>query len=252
MISLDVIRKEIILLDGEKLLSLNIIADIYDIPRNIMHILFSTEYVGKYKIKEYKDYYIFSRDMYNEFGIESSEKEEVLVSLTGFIQISLEIMKGIKSNVDKDVKEEQMKLVVSNAYFTNNNSNELKMKLENKKINDDMQEDIPAIEEPIGGTWRQTSNRAISSLVRITNLSYEEIRNVIYGNIKIKYHVDLELRLENVKKRLRLSGFSESKIKKLNYVDAIATDKSLINMYLSEIIVFAADHKLNLKLNKIA
>ena len=239
-------------LEGSNYLLLEEISDIYSISNKTIRILIN-EYMKKHMLKENIDYYIIPKQLFSLFTIISDKDEEILISSKGFMQISLEIIKQSKSKIEQRIYEEKLKLVIDKIYYNTSNS-QLSTKLEIAK--DELKPE-PLIEPDLGiinksMSWRKQGNKSICSLVRITNISFENIRKVIYHNIHLKTGVNFELRLENIKQRAKLSGLPKTKIKNFNILDVIALDKMLINIYLNEISNFGKQHNINIKLDYVA
>lgn len=97
--NLNMLSKNVLPLEGEMLLSLDEIAKIYTIPTVVMNSLFFSEYVNKNSIKENTDYYLIPKDIYSVFNITSVRAKEIFISITGFIQISLELIKSTNGDV---------------------------------------------------------------------------------------------------------------------------------------------------------
>lgn len=239
-------------LEGENFLVIEEISEIYSIPNTIMKILIN-EYIKKHILKENIDYYIIPKQLFPVFNITSDKNEEMLVSSKGFIQLSLELIKDSKSKIEQQVKEEKLKIIIDKVYYnTQNNHLQTRLELAKEELKPELpiEPDLELINKTT--SWRKQGNKAICSLVRLTDISFEDIRKAIYHNIHLKTGVNFELRLENMKKRAELSGLSKTKIKNLNILDVIALDKTLINMYLNEITNFAKQHNINIKLDYVA
>lgn len=71
---------------------------------------------------------------------------------------------------------------------------------------------------------------------RIASATGQEPREVyldIYNELEYRAGVNLGVRFDNLVDRLYERGVSDSKINRLNYVDVIAEDKQLIEIYTS-------------------
>lgn len=255
--NLNMLCKNALQLEGEMLLSLDEIAKIYTIPTVVMNSLFFSEYVNKNCIKENTDYYLIPKEIYSVFNITSVKTKEIFISITGFIQISLELIKSANGTEDRKIKEELLKFIVS-KFFYSSNSNNIKFTLEKTKEDKIIKEEK---ELPIEKFYprdnavlslRKQCNTAISILVRNTKYSFEEIRNKIYSNIDLKCGVKLESRLANMKDRAKISGLSKTKIKNLNYLDVILADKALTSSLINEILNIGRHYNITLGLGKVA
>lgn len=78
--------------------------------------------------------------------------------------------------------------------------------------------------------WRETTNNLINKICQKTG-DYKDTRHKIYDALNTRARVDIKRRLENMRARMVYAGSSKSKADGLTYLDVIAEDKKLIEIY---------------------
>lgn len=78
--------------------------------------------------------------------------------------------------------------------------------------------------------WREQTNRLVAKVCKKLN-SYDAPKEIIYKALQTRAKCDLKSRLENKIRRLIREGVTKSKAEKLNYLDVIADDRKLIEIY---------------------
>lgn len=95
--------------------------------------------------------------------------------------------------------------------------------------------------------WRKNANSLINKIARIQGGggdTHRAVRNDIYKEVERRAGVNLSIRVTNSRRRMADEGVSKSKRDKLNQVDAIASDKKLVEIYLSIVKDFAIKHQI--------
>lgn len=82
--------------------------------------------------------------------------------------------------------------------------------------------------------WRKESNVLVNKICMKTK-DYKSTKEQIYKELDRRAGTSISTRLENMKKRLKANGATETRIKKLNYLDVIAQDKKLVEIYIAVI-----------------
>ncbi|WP_461206417.1 ORF6N domain-containing protein [Clostridium sp. DL1XJH146] len=80
--------------------------------------------------------------------------------------------------------------------------------------------------------WRESTNKIIAKICKKEN-NYKEVKDGIYKALDRRAKCNLRIRLNNIRKKALVRGEPSSDIKKLNYLDVIAKDDRLIEIYLS-------------------
>lgn len=78
--------------------------------------------------------------------------------------------------------------------------------------------------------WRETTNSLINKICQKTG-DYKDTRHKIYDALNTRARVDIKRRLENMRVRMVYAGSSKSKADGLTYLDVIAEDNKLIEIY---------------------
>lgn len=91
-------------------------------------------------------------------------------------------------------------------------------------------------------TWRADTNKLVKKICYVLN-DYQKPKDEIYKAIQERGACDLKRRLENMRARLLLNGATKSKADNLNYLDVIAEDKKLIEIYTAIVKEMAIKYK---------
>lgn len=115
----------------------------------------------------------------------------------------------------------------------------MKQQLDNQSIQiAETKEELKGIRDIVSlnpNSWRKDSTNLVNQIAMFkggTQECYREIRYEIYALVNQRAGCNLEIRLTNMKRRLREEGICNSKLAKLNQLDVIAQDKKLIEIYL--------------------
>lgn len=84
-----------------------------------------------------------------------------------------------------------------------------------------------------GTNWRKATHSLMNRIASATGQEPREVYLDIYNELEYRAGVNLGVRFDNLVDRLYERGVSDSKINRLNYVDVIAEDKKLIEIYTS-------------------
>lgn len=84
-----------------------------------------------------------------------------------------------------------------------------------------------------GTNWRRATHSLINRIASASGIEQRELYIVIYDELECRAGVDLDRRLTNLQDRLYDRGVSESRISRLNYIDIIAEDRKLIEIYIA-------------------
>lgn len=82
--------------------------------------------------------------------------------------------------------------------------------------------------------WRKDSNILVNKICMKTK-DYKSTKEQIYKELDRRAGTSINTRLENMRKRLKADGVTETKIKGLNYLDVISQDKKLVEIYIAVI-----------------
>ena len=101
-------------------------------------------------------------------------------------------------------------------------------------------DDVTRKVESIGNTiainpngWRKSTHDAIVKIAQVMggNQYIVDVQRDIYRLMKERFGFDVKRRLSNRRARLMLNGSSATEVKKLNYLDVIASDKRAVEAY---------------------
>lgn len=107
-----------------------------------------------------------------------------------------------------------------------------KVEIENKQVQEDLQgiRDIIIINPR--EEWRTETNKIISKICRKQG-DYNTPKNIIYNSLETRAKCKLKIRLDNLRERALNNGMANSKANALNYLDVIANDTRLKEIYIS-------------------
>lgn len=115
--------------------------------------------------------------------------------------------------------------------------NVAKQELEQKKLQQEVREtkeEVQAMREVVEirpfDSWREETNSLVKKICYKLK-DYKLPKEEIYKALQERGACDLKIRLKNMRARLLLNGGSKSKADTLNYLDVIAEDKKLIEIY---------------------
>ncbi|AJA42828.1 ORF6N domain-containing protein [Clostridium tetani] len=107
-------------------------------------------------------------------------------------------------------------------------------------------EELKTVREVIeirpSNSWRGETNRLMTKIC-FKLKDYQKPKEEAYKALEERAGCDLKIRLKNMKARQALQGIAKSKINELNYLDVIAQDKKLIEIYTTIVSQMAIKHK---------
>lgn len=132
----------------------------------------------------------------------------------------------------------------------------INMELEQKKLKAEIteakeqtaavKEEFQAVREVIevrpSENWRVETNNLVKKIC-FKRGDYQKPKEELYKAVQERGACDLKRRLENKRARLILNGGSKSKADSLNYLDVIAEDKKLIEIYTAIVKEMAIKYK---------
>lgn len=89
---------------------------------------------------------------------------------------------------------------------------------------EERQETIKEAFEPIKENWRHEIQQKINRIQKATGRQHNLLRTEIYSTLESRAGCDLETRLNNKRNRMRRDGNTVTAINKTNYIDVIAED----------------------------
>lgn len=106
----------------------------------------------------------------------------------------------------------------------------IKLEGEMKEAREEIQEIREVVELKPFDNWREDTNSLINKICKKTG-DYKDTRHRIYDALNQRARVDIKRRLDNMKARAIVAGMQRSKADALTYLDVIAEDKKLIEIY---------------------
>ncbi len=187
-----------------------------------------------------KEYFIEGEDYFVRNSYEAKNEFNaiapnglVLLTESGYLML-------VKSFTDKLAWQVQRELV--NGYFRakesdySNLSPQLQFLIQLEKRQNKLEKRIDSMCETMqvrGSNWRKATHSLINRIASASGIEQRELYLVIYDELELRAGVDLDRRLANLEDRLYERGVSESRISRLNYIDVIAEDRKLIEIYIA-------------------
>ena len=84
-----------------------------------------------------------------------------------------------------------------------------------------------------GDNWRKATHSLINRIATASGQEQRAIYLDIYDELEYRAGCNLSIRFDNLSSRLFARGVSQSRINRLNYVDVIADDKRLTEIYIA-------------------
>jgi len=91
-------------------------------------------------------------------------------------------------------------------------------------------------------SWRDDTNKIINTIARMNGGTYRQTRQESYSRLETRARCDLQRRLENKIERMKKFGVPKRTLTNLNYLDVIADDDRLIEIYLAIVKEMAVEH----------
>lgn len=99
-----------------------------------------------------------------------------------------------------------------------------------EETKEELQEIRYVVEVKPFDNWRDDTNKLIAKICHKTS-NYKDTRTIIYEALNKRAGSNIKQRLENMRARALLAGMTRSKAEGLSYLDVIAEDKKLIEIY---------------------
>ena len=84
-----------------------------------------------------------------------------------------------------------------------------------------------------GDNWRKATHSLINRIATASGQEQRAIYLDIYDELEYRAGCNLSIRFDNLSSRLFARGVSQSRINRLNYIDVIADDKMLTEIYIA-------------------
>lgn len=120
----------------------------------------------------------------------------------------------------------------------------LKTKEDTKIVKEELQNIRDAIVINPREDWRRETNVVLGKICRELN-NYKTPKDEVYRSLEKRAKCKLNTRLSNIKVRALSQGMSASKVKKLNFLDVIANDARLKEIYVLIVKEMAVRHRVS-------
>lgn len=115
-------------------------------------------------------------------------------------------------------------------------------KKETEAVKNEVQDMREVIEIRPSDTWRNDTNNLIKKICMKLN-NYSTPKEEAYKALQERGGCDLKTRLKNMRGRIALEGATKTKIDNLNYLDVIAENKRLVEIYTAIVKEMAIKYK---------
>lgn len=153
--------------------------------------------------------------------------------------ITSEVLPSIRKTGGYQLDTSQLspELQMFNSLFSSMAKQELENKQMKKEIKETKQEvaDVRNIFTINPKSWRKEVNDLIIMISKTRNSlnAYRDVRNESYQRLEDRARCDLNIRLQNMRDRMRKAGASVSAINRKNKMDVIESDTRLMEIYLT-------------------
>lgn len=186
-------------------------------------------YIHPQNNQEYRMFYM-NRDGFSLLAM-GFTGSKALTFKVEFIQAFNKMEKQIKQQMDISNLPPELQLMNALVQQMNTQAlNQLKLETSIKETKAEMQEIREVIEIKPFDNWREDTNKQISKMCHGFG-DYKDTRTKIYEALDMRAGTKIKTRLDNMRARALVSGMTRSKVDALGYLDVIAEDKKLIEIY---------------------
>ncbi len=204
--------------------------------------------INKYGFIENQDYISFAEIGEREIG--ATKKIEYILKLDTAKELAM-VENNVRGSqirryfiaVEKKYKQslDISKLPPELQMFKQLFDSVAKAHLQIEEVNNQVQEIREVITISPGQDWRSKTNKLMQKIGYKLN-DYEASKTEVYNALEKRAGCLLERRLDNLMTRALRNGMAPSKVKQLNYLDVIADDRKLIEIYTSIVKETAIKH----------
>jgi anti-repressor protein len=195
--------------------------------------------LSKYGFIENQDYFSFTETGEREIG--ATRKIEYILTMDTAKELSM-VENNVRGSqirryfisIEKRYKQsiDVSKLPPELQMFKQLFDSVAKTHLQIEKVNNQVQEIREVIAINPGQDWRSKTNKLMQKIgYKLSD--YEAPKTEVYKALEKRAGCLLERRLDNLMTRALRNGMTPSKVKQLNYLDVIADDRKLIEIYTS-------------------
>jgi phage regulator Rha-like protein len=193
---------------------------------------------------EGEDYYLickdeFRTDLWENFGFSKFAAKGYLITETGYLML----VKSLQDDLAWEVQRKLIKNYFRAKEIVQQPKNEFdlmrrmidqiesakKEASEAKELAENIKDTIIQTDED----WRKWVNKQVNKIGYERGGEYQKVRRMSYAMLENRGHCRLEVRLNNLKERLREAGATETRINDANKLDVIGDDPRLREIYKS-------------------
>jgi len=193
---------------------------------------------------EGEDYYLickdeFRTDLWENFGFSKFAAKGYLITETGYLML----VKSLQDDLAWEVQRKLIKNYFRAKEIVQQPKNEFdlmrqmidqielaqKEASEAKQIAENIKDNIIHTDQD----WRDWANKQLNRIGYQMGEKYQEARRMSYTILENRGRCRLDVRLNNLKQRLKEAGASETQINKANKLDVIGEDQRLREIYKS-------------------
>lgn len=229
-------------LDGQRVVTFKDIDTVHERPEGTAKRNFNS---NKKHFVEKVDYFFVKPKDVEKYEIRTSEINNAgtyLITESGYLMLAKSLTDDLAWKVQRElvntyfrVKENKPTCIEDVLIQSLQEMKDVKQQL--NQVNNKMletKEELKTVREVIeirpSNSWRGETNRLMTKIC-FKLKDYKKPKEEAYKALEERAGCDLKIRLKNMKARQALQGVSKSKIDELNYLDVIAQDKKLIEIY---------------------
>jgi anti-repressor protein len=173
-----------------------------------------------------------------QYFIKCEEKLKEVATEVSQLSPELQAFKQIFDTMAKsELEQKRLKQQLNEV-----NHQALQAKAETAAVKEEVQAIREVVEIRPSENWRADTNSLIKKICFKLS-DYQKPKEEVYKALQERGACDLKRRLENMRARLLLNGGSKSKADQMNYLDVIADDKKLIEIYTAIVKELAIKYK---------
>lgn len=186
-------------------------------------------YVHPQNNQEYRMFFM-NRDGFSLLAMGFTGSKALIFKME-FIQAFNSMENQIKQQLDISNLPPELQLMNALVQQMNTQAlNQMKLETSIKETKNELQEMREVIEIKPFDNWREDTTKQINKICQRTG-EYKDTKSKIYEALDKRAGTDIRRRLDNMRARALVSGMTRSKVDAIGYLDVIAEDKKLIEIY---------------------
>lgn len=205
----------------------NLIKDLKGSGQNCTHLFIETKYKNEQNKQYYKEY-LLTRDGFSL----------LVMGFTGTkaLQWKLKYIEAF-NKMEEHIKAEQRPTCIEDILITQlQEMKSLKAEVQANKLGlEDVKKETKGIRDIVAinsKDWKSDCKSIVVQIAQKENINYQDVYREAYSALEKRAACQLSIRKTNIQKKMALEGICKSKIDKVTKLDAIESDKRLVECFL--------------------